>query len=80
MDLTEVEKVAVNAQQTMSLGGKVPFSANSKRALVVKNRPQSHAAHMYRIIREGHNIRVFEKLEEAMEWITQAQASAAGAR
>jgi len=69
VDLTRVEKIAVSGRQMMSLRDEIPFFPQSKRALVVNNRHQSHAAHLYRIVRKGSNIRVFTSFEDAMEWV-----------
>jgi hypothetical protein len=69
VDLTQVEIIAVSGREVMNLRNEIPFSPRSKRALVVSNRHQSHAAHLYRIIRKGTNIRVFRTFDDAIEWI-----------
>jgi hypothetical protein len=60
----------------MTAGAEIPFLPCSRRVLVVGSRVQSHAAHMYRIIRKGANIRVFTSFEEAVEWIDAPRAAA----
>jgi len=77
VDLTQVEKVTVSGREMMGLRSEIPFFPQSKRALVVNSRHQSHAAHLYRIVRKDSNIRVFTSFEDAVEWIeSRAVASA----
>jgi hypothetical protein len=72
VDLTQVETVAMSSREMMSLSNEIPFFPRSRRALVVNNRDQSHAAHLYRIIRKGSNIRVFKTFDDAAEWVDKA--------
>ena len=71
VDLREVEEVALNARQLLSLADQVdPFALRSKRAFVVRSQTQIDAAHMHRILRpESNNIRVFFSIAEAEQWI-----------
>jgi hypothetical protein len=78
VDLTQVEDVAMSSREMMSLSAEIPFLAQSKRALVVNNRHQSHAAHLYRIIRKGSNIRVFTSFQDAIDWIDKPCVVAVG--
>jgi len=74
VDLTEVKNFAFRDCEIISLKKEIPFLPNSKRALVVSTRSQSHIAHLYRIMRKGFNIRVFTSLGEAVDWIGEAHA------
>jgi hypothetical protein len=71
VDLRDVEKLDLHGEQMLKLADKVdPFSFDSKRAFVVGNRTQSHAARMHQILRTSNeNIRIFNSLPEAERWI-----------
>lgn len=69
VDLTQLETVAMSSREMMRLRAEIPFFPQSRRALVVNNRDQSHAAHLYRIIRKDANIRVFRSFDDAIEWL-----------
>lgn len=77
VDLTQVERIAMSSREMMSLSDEIPFFPHSRRALVVNNRHQSHAAHLYRIIRKDSNIRVFTSFEDALEWVDKPCVAAA---
>ena len=81
IDLRSVESVSLTAREVMTLADSIdPFSANSKRAFVVRNQDQVNAAHLHRILRPPtKTIQVFHSIEGAREWIT-AAAEAAAAR
>lgn len=81
VDLRSVESVLLSAREVMTLADCIdPFSANSKRAFVVRNRDQINAAHLHRILRpQTKTIQVFSSIEEAREWIG-ASSEAAMAR
>jgi hypothetical protein len=71
VDLREVEQFELHGEQMMKLADKVdPFSFDSKRAFIVRDATQSHAARMHQILRTAHqNIRIFHSLEEAEHWM-----------
>jgi hypothetical protein len=81
VDLRAVVSVSLNAREVMTLANDIdPFSANSKRAFVVRNQDQVNAAHLHRILRpQTKTIRVFHSIEEAREWVN-ATSEAALAR
>jgi hypothetical protein len=81
VDLRSVESVLLNARELMTLADSVdPFSANSKRAFVVRNQEQVNAAHLHRILRpQTKKIQVFHSIDEAREWINAtSEAAVAG--
>jgi len=81
VDLRSVESVSLSSHEVMTLADSIdPFSANSKRAFVVRNQDQVNAAHLHRILRpQTKTIRVFHSIDEAKEWID-ATSEAALAR
>ena len=79
VDLRLVDSVTLSAREAMALAYSAdPFSRRVKRAFVVQNQSQIHAAHLHRILRpESDKIRVFFSVEEAREWIAGSRAEAA---
>jgi hypothetical protein len=71
VDLRFVESVSLSSREIMILADQVdPFSAQSRRAFLVKDQSQVNVAHLHRILRtESESIRVFFSLDEAREWI-----------
>ncbi len=70
VDLTEVEELDLQAADFLKLADKIdPFSPEAKRAFVVRNSVQSHAARMHKILRTQRNIEIFNSVEEAERWI-----------
>ena len=69
-DLSQVEEVAVEADEFLKLADKTdPFSPNAKRAFVARSPVQTHAARMHKILRTQRNIEIFSTLEAAEDWI-----------
>jgi hypothetical protein len=71
VDLREVEELVLNGGEMMELAEKIdPFSPAAKRAFVVRDSIQTHAARMHQILRlSKDNISVFHSVEEAERWI-----------
>jgi hypothetical protein len=70
VDLREVEELSLQAKDFLRLADEVdPFSPQAKRAFIVRNAVQSHAARMHKILRAPRSIEVFHTLEEAELWI-----------
>lgn len=70
VDLTEVEEVDLQASDFIKLADQVdPFSPGAKRAFVVQNSMQAHAARMHKILRPEATIGIFHSFEEAEQWI-----------
>jgi hypothetical protein len=69
-DLTDVEELDLEADEFLKLADEIdPFSANAKRAFVVRNSIQNHAARMHKVLRPLRNIEIFHSIEEAECWI-----------
>lgn len=70
VDLTEVEDLALRAEDFLQLADQVDcFSAGAWRAFVVRNSVQDHAARMHKILRMPTNMRIFSLLEDARAWV-----------
>ena len=70
VDLTEVEVLDLQADDFLKLADKIdPFSPEAKRAFVVGNSVQNHAARMHKVLRTQRNIEIFNSVEEAEGWI-----------
>jgi len=70
VDLSEAEEHDLQADEFIKLADELdPFSDDAKRAFVVQNRVQNHAARMHKILRNPRNIGVFSSVEEAERWI-----------
>lgn len=71
VDLRDVEDLDLRGEQMMELADKIdPFCYDAKRAFVVSNSVQAHAARMHQILRIAkENISTFRSLEEAERWI-----------
>jgi MFS superfamily sulfate permease-like transporter len=71
VDLTEVEEIDLNASEFLRLADEIdPFAPEAKRAFVVRNATQKHAARMHKVLRTQRNIEIFESIEEAERWIS----------
>ncbi len=71
VDLRNVEQLDLKAEEFIRLADQVdPFSTSAKRAFVVGNAVQHHAARMHKILRLQRNFAIFESLEEARAWIS----------
>jgi len=70
VDLTQVEEVDLQADEFFRLADEIdPFSPAAKRAFVVRNSVQNHAARMHKVLRTQRNIEIFNSVEEAERWI-----------
>ncbi len=70
VDMREVEELDLNAAEFIRLADKVdPFSVRAKRAFVVRDEVQHHAARMHKILRTQRNFSIFRSLEAARRWI-----------
>ena len=70
-DLRDVEKLDLKAEEFIRLADKVdPFSYEAKRAFVVRNSVQAHAARMHKILRTQRSFEIFYSHEEAEQWIS----------
>jgi hypothetical protein len=73
-DLREVSELNLEANDFLRLADKVdPFWPEAKRAFVVKNAVQNHAARMHKILRSERKIEIFQSLEDAEKWIAHEQ-------
>jgi hypothetical protein len=72
LDVTHVTDVELSAEDIRRLALTHVFSADSRRAILVKNDLQFGLARMFEMARDGFGekgIRVFRNLEEALEWV-----------
>ena len=70
VDLSEVEELDLQADEFIRLADEVdPFSLQAKRAFVVRNSVQNHAARMHKILRTQRNFEIFRSVGEAELWI-----------
>ena len=70
VDLRAVEELDLQANDFLKLADEIdPFSPGAKRAFVVRNAVQAHAARMHKALRTQAKIRVFHSLQEAERWI-----------
>ena len=70
VDLTEVEDLDFRADEFLKLADEIdPFSPDAKRAFIVRNSIQNHAARMHKVLRTQRNIEIFRSVEEAERWI-----------
>lgn len=72
VDIRQVEQLDLQANDFLKLADHVdPFSPTAKRAFVVRDSVQSHAARMHKILRTQRNIEIFRSLEAAELWLEQ---------
>jgi hypothetical protein len=70
VDLTDVEELDLQADEFIRLADEVdPFSLDARRAFVVGNEIQSHAARMHKILRRQRNFSIFRSVQAAKRWI-----------
>ena len=71
IDLREVEELDLNGDEMLKLAEKIdPFAINAKRAFVVRNSTQTHAARIHQILRlSKENFAIVRSIEEAERWI-----------
>jgi hypothetical protein len=76
VDLRDVEHLDLHGEQMLKLADEVdPFSFDSRRAFVVRNATQSHAARMHQILRiANENLRICYSVAEAEQWIESRRA------
>lgn len=76
VDLRNVEDLDLRGEQMVELADKIdPFSLDAKRAFVVRNSVQSHAARMHQILRIAkENLSIFHSVEDAERWIAATTA------
>jgi len=69
-DLSAVEELDLQADEFLRLADAVdPFSHQAKRAFVVHNSVQAHAARMHKALRVDRSFSIFHSFEEAEQWI-----------
>ena len=70
VDLSHVEELQLDAEQFIKLADEVdPFSIEAKRAFVVNNSVQAHAARMHKVLRTQRHFSIFHSLDEADRWL-----------
>jgi len=70
VDMSEVEDLDLNADEFIRLADEIdPFSLQARRAFVVRNKVQNHAARMHKILRSQRNFLIFHSVEAARRWI-----------
>jgi len=70
VDMSEVEELDLKAEEFIRLADEIdPFSVEARRAFVVRNEIQHHAARMHKILRTQRNFAIFRSVEEAQRWI-----------
>jgi len=69
-DLCKVEQLKLGPEEFIKLADEVdPFSFEAKRAFVVSNSVQAHAARMHKALRIQRNFSIFHSVDEAERWI-----------
>jgi hypothetical protein len=71
-DFTHITKIEITPEDVRLAAKKSLFSPHSRRAMVVKDDLQFGLARMFEIHRElagEKGIRVFRKIEEALDWV-----------
>jgi hypothetical protein len=71
VDLRKVEKLDMGAEQALKLADDIdPFSPGAKRAFVAQSSTPIYAARLHMLLRsECRNIRIFESIDEARQWL-----------
>ncbi len=70
VDMREVEELDLKAEEFIRLADKVDaFSLRAKRAFVVHDETQHHAARIHKILRTQRNFSIFWSFEDARRWI-----------
>lgn len=77
VDLRNVEQLPMGAEQALKLADEIdPFSLAAKRAFVAQKSAAIYAARMHMLLRnENRNIRIFESIEEATQWLFEAKSA-----
>jgi hypothetical protein len=71
-DFTRVTKLEVTAADVRTFAAKSVFAPNARRAIVVSDVEAFGLARMFEILRDAQGeegIRVFQKIEDAREWV-----------
>jgi hypothetical protein len=77
-DLTQVTKVQISAEDIRKLAERSVFWRCSRRAILVAHDLEFGFARMFEMLRENageKGIKVFRKLDEALEWIFAAETA-----
>ncbi len=70
VDLSEVEELDLKPEEFIRLADEIdPFSREAKRAFVVRNEIQHHAARMHKIWRTQRSFSIFRSVAAAKQWI-----------
>lgn len=70
VDLREVQQLELNAADFLELADRIdPFSPDAKRAFVVRNAVQNHAARMHKILHGKRHFEIFNSIEDAEAWV-----------
>lgn len=70
VDMSDVEGLDLNPEEFIRLADEIdPFSREAKRAFVVRNEVQHHAARMHKIWRTQRSFSIFRSVEAARRWI-----------
>jgi len=72
MDFTQLTQVDLDAEDIRRIAQRSVFSPQSRRAIIMAGDANFGLARMFEILREAageHGIRVFRKLDEALDWI-----------
>jgi len=70
VDLTEVAEIDLQPDEFIRLADKIdPFSENARRAFVVRDEIQHHAARMHKILRSQRSFSIFRSIDAAKRWI-----------
>jgi hypothetical protein len=70
VDLSEVEELDLKADEFIRLADEIdPFSVEAKRAFVVRNAVQNHAARMHKILRTQRSFSIFRSVDAAKRWV-----------
>lgn len=76
LDLTQITKVEISAEDVRKLAERSVFWRCSRRAILVVNDLEYGFARMFEMLRENageKGIRVFRNLDDALEWIFAAE-------
>lgn len=77
-DLTHVTALNITGAEMQELAERTAFSPKARRAVIASNDPAFGLARMFEQIREAKGdlgIRVFRKLEDALDWIVNKDGS-----
>ncbi len=70
VDMSDVEELDLSADEFIRLADRVdPFATGAKRAFVIRDAVQNHAARMHKILRMQPNFSIFHSVVEATRWL-----------